>query len=67
MFATSAYSTHAVDLPQRVVTPEGLEKTMATNHYGPFLLTYLLMGTVTLLATVLPCQTVCVNRPPAAC
>lgn len=28
------------------VTPEGLEITMATNQFGPYLLTHLLMGNV---------------------
>lgn len=27
-----------------VVTEDGLELTMATNHFGPFLLTHLLIG-----------------------
>lgn len=27
------------------VTEDGLELTMATNHFGPFLLTHLLIGT----------------------
>ncbi|KAG8226837.1 hypothetical protein J437_LFUL007083 [Ladona fulva] len=28
---------------RKIVTPEGLEATMATNHYGPFLLTHLVI------------------------
>lgn len=28
----------------RKTSPDGLEITMATNHYGPFLLTHLLIG-----------------------
>lgn len=30
---------------RKKVTEDGLEMTMATNHYGPFLLTHLLIGT----------------------
>jgi len=33
----------AVFLPDRTVTPEGLETMFATNHLGPFLLTHLLL------------------------
>lgn len=29
---------------RKKVTEDGLEMTMATNHYGPFLLTHLLIG-----------------------
>lgn len=36
------------------VTEDGLELTMATNHFGPFLLTHLLIGNVNVqYATVL--------------
>lgn len=31
---------------QKKVTEDGLEMTMATNHYGPFLLTHLLIGKI---------------------
>ena len=31
-------------LPKRVESADGIELTMATNHFGPFLLTHLLMG-----------------------
>lgn len=29
---------------RKKVTEDGIEMTMATNHYGPFLLTHLLIG-----------------------
>ena len=29
---------------EKVVTKDGLDMTMATNHFGPFLLTHLLIG-----------------------
>lgn len=29
---------------KKCVTEDGLETTMATNHFGPFLLTHLLIG-----------------------
>lgn len=29
---------------RKQVTEDGIEMTMATNHYGPFLLTHLLIG-----------------------
>jgi len=29
---------------KKEITEDGLEKTMATNHFGPFLLTHLLIG-----------------------
>lgn len=29
---------------RKKITEDGLELTMATNHYGPFLLTHLLIG-----------------------
>lgn len=29
---------------KKLVTEDGLEMTMATNHFGPFLLTHLLIG-----------------------
>lgn len=29
---------------RKKITEDGLEMTMATNHYGPFLLTHLLIG-----------------------
>ena len=31
---------------RKMVSEDGLEMTMATNHYGPFLLTHLLIGTL---------------------
>lgn len=38
---------------RKKVTEDGLEMTMATNHFGPFLLTHLLIGKyVVQLATV---------------
>lgn len=30
---------------RKKITDDGIEMTMATNHYGPFLLTHLLIGT----------------------
>ena len=31
---------------KKEVSEDGLEMTMATNHYGPFLLTHLLIGNI---------------------
>lgn len=42
----------------RSVSVDGLEYTMATNHYGPFLLTYLLMD---VLRKSTPCRIVVVS------
>jgi len=28
------------------VSPDGIELTLATNHYGPFLMTHLLIGMI---------------------
>lgn len=33
-----------VSIPEKQLTSHGLELTMATNHYGHFLLTNLLLG-----------------------
>lgn len=42
--------------PRREVTSDGLELTMATNHYGHFLLTNLLLSKLILLCCVYLCH-----------
>ncbi|KAE8751829.1 hypothetical protein FOCC_FOCC001306 [Frankliniella occidentalis] len=37
----------------RKTSPDGIEITMATNHYGPFLLTHLLIGKIVVVASEL--------------
>jgi NAD(P)-dependent dehydrogenase (short-subunit alcohol dehydrogenase family) len=44
----------------RAVSCDGIEMTMATNHYGPFLLTHLLIDLMKKTATVSPCRIVVV-------
>lgn len=39
------HNAGTADLFTKKVTEDGLEMTMGTNHYGPFLLTHLLIGT----------------------
>lgn len=46
-----------VEYLRRKVSVDGVEMTMATNHYGPFLLTHLLID---LLKTSAPCRIVVV-------
>jgi retinol dehydrogenase 14 len=38
------HNAGCADTFKKHVSPDGIELTLATNHYGPFLLTHLLMG-----------------------
>jgi retinol dehydrogenase-14 len=44
--------------PERRTTPEGLEASLAINHFGPFLLTHLLLGA---LQAAAPARVIFVN------
>lgn len=46
------HNAGTADLFKKKVTEDGLEMTMATNHYGPFLLTHLLIGTTISFLTI---------------
>lgn len=38
------HNAGCADTFKKQVSPDGIELTLATNHYGPFLMTHLLMG-----------------------
>ena len=38
------HNAGTADVFSKKASPDGLELTMATNHYGPFLMTHLLIG-----------------------
>jgi retinol dehydrogenase 14 len=38
------HNAGCADTFKKHVSPDGIELTLATNHYGPFLMTHLLMG-----------------------
>lgn len=46
------HNAGTADLFKKRVTEDGLEMTMGTNHYGPFLLTHLLIGTTISFLTI---------------
>lgn len=46
------HNAGTADLFKKKVTEDGLEMTMGTNHYGPFLLTHLLIGTTISFLTI---------------
>ncbi len=44
-------------MSERSSTVDGLETTMATNHFGPFLFTHLLLGRLKVLKKISGCDT----------